>query len=156
LVTRGGLSCIPETVPRLPRLAGLSDGERVVRFLGALENGGRPARDGIGDTTNVSVVDRDGNACVLTSSLGLGSGDFLPGLDLPLNSMLGEVDLLRGPLTPGDRVGSMMAPTLAFDADGLSAAAGAAGGTRLRTALLGVLAAVLDEGLTPQAAVDRP
>jgi gamma-glutamyltranspeptidase/glutathione hydrolase len=69
--------------------------------------------------------------------------------------MLGEVDLLRGPLAPGARVGSMMAPTLAVDARGLSVAAGAAGGTRLRTALLGVLAAVLDEGLDPQAAVDR-
>ena len=37
-----------------------------------------------------------GNACVLTTSLGLGSGDFLPGLDLHLNSMLGEADLLIG------------------------------------------------------------
>jgi gamma-glutamyltranspeptidase len=37
---------------------------------------------GGGDTTNLAVVDPEGNACVLTSSLGLGSGDFLPGLDL--------------------------------------------------------------------------
>jgi gamma-glutamyltranspeptidase / glutathione hydrolase len=155
LLTRRGLSGIPETVPRLPRLAGLAETERVLRFLTALEDGGT-AQDGFGDTTNIAVVDREGNACVLTSSLGLGSGDFLPGLDLHLNSMLGEVDLLRGPLAPGARVGSMMAPTLAFDARGLSVAAGAAGGTRLRTALLGVLAALLDEGLDPQAAVDRP
>jgi gamma-glutamyltranspeptidase/glutathione hydrolase len=35
-------------------------------------------------------------------------------------------------------------------------AAGAAGGTRLRTALVGVVAGILDEGLTPQEAVDRP
>ena len=39
-----------------------------------------------------------GRACVLTSSLGLGTGDFLPGLDLQLNSMLGEVDLVLEPL----------------------------------------------------------
>jgi gamma-glutamyltranspeptidase/glutathione hydrolase len=50
----------------------------------------------------------------------------------------------------------MMAPTLAFDADGLSLAAGAAGGTRLRTALLGVIAGVLDEGLSAADAVGRP
>jgi gamma-glutamyltranspeptidase/glutathione hydrolase len=50
----------------------------------------------------------------------------------------------------------MMAPTLALDRDGLVLALGAAGGTRLRTALVGVLAGVLDEGLEPQAAVDRP
>src|SRR5262249_39370763 len=33
---------------------------------------------------------------------------------------------------------------------------GAAGGTRLRTALVTVLAGVLDDGLEPQAAVDLP
>ena len=32
----------------------------------------------------------------LTTSLGLGSGDFVPGLDLHLNSMLGEADLITG------------------------------------------------------------
>ena len=50
----------------------------------------------------------------------------------------------------------MMAPTLAFSADGLELAIGAAGGTRLRTALVGVLGSVLHEGLEPQAAIDRP
>ena len=69
-------------------------------------------------TTNLSVIDDDGNACVLTTSLGLGSGDFLPGLDLHLNSMLGEADLLTGPLEPGERMASMMAPSLALDAEG--------------------------------------
>jgi gamma-glutamyltranspeptidase/glutathione hydrolase len=108
-----------------------------------------------GHTTNISVVDGDGNACVLTTSLGLGSGDWLPGLDVHLNSMLGEIDLIRDPLRAGDRMASMMAPTLAFDADGLELALGSAGGTRLRTALLGVLAAVLAEGLDPQTAIDR-
>ena len=35
-------------------------------------------------------------------------------------------------------------------------AVGAAGGTRLRSALLEVVAGILDEGLDPQVAVDRP
>jgi gamma-glutamyltranspeptidase / glutathione hydrolase len=48
-----------------------------------------------------------------------------------------------------------MAPLLAFDRDGLSLAAGAAGGTRLRTALLSVVAGILDEGLPADAAVER-
>jgi gamma-glutamyltranspeptidase/glutathione hydrolase len=69
--------------------------------------------------------------------------------------MLGETDLLRGRLEPGSRMQSMMAPLLAFDRDGLSLAAGAAGGTRLRTALLTVVAGILDEGLSAGAAVDR-
>ena len=92
----------------------------------------------------------------MTTSLGLGSGDFLPGLDLHLNSMLGEAELVRGVLEPGERMGSMMAPTLVHDADGIEVAAGAAGGTRLRTALLTVLAGVLDEGADAEAAVSRP
>jgi gamma-glutamyltranspeptidase / glutathione hydrolase len=151
LVTRGGLSGVPETLPRLPRLYGLDDTERVLALFDAF---GTPA-DLHGDTTNVSVVDRDGNACAFTSSLGLGSGDFIPGLDLHLNSMLGEAELLRGRLEPGSRMQSMMAPLFAFDRDGLSLAAGAAGGTRLRTALLTVVAGIVDEGLLAEAAVER-
>jgi gamma-glutamyltranspeptidase/glutathione hydrolase len=152
VTTRGGLSGLPETIPRLPRLRGLGETERVLALVDVL--GGTPETDG--DTTNVTVVDRDGNACVVTSSLGLGSGDFLPGRSLHLNSMLGETDLLRGELVPGSRMQSMMAPTLAFDGQGLALAGGAAGGTRLRTALLGVLAGILDEGLSAEAAVERP
>ena len=151
ILTRGGLSGIPETVPRLPRLHGLNETERVLALVDAF---GAPS-DLQGDTTNVSVVDRDGNACAFTSSLGLGSGDFIPGLDLHLNSMLGEADLLRGRLEPGSRMQSMMAPLLAFDGDDLSLVGGAAGGTRLRTALLSVVAGIVDEGLAAEAAVER-
>ena len=149
-LTRGGLSGVPGTLERLPRLAPLSPADRVLSLLGALDGAGPETH-----TTNLVAVDGDGNACVLTMSLGLGSGDWLPGLDLHLNSMLGEVDLLVGPLEPGERMQSMMAPSLAVD-DGLVLAIGAAGGTRLRTALVGVAAGILDEGLAPQEAVDRP
>jgi gamma-glutamyltranspeptidase/glutathione hydrolase len=50
----------------------------------------------------------------------------------------------------------MMSPTVAVDGDGLVLTAGAAGGTRLRPALAQVLSGILDEGLAPQGAVDRP
>jgi gamma-glutamyltranspeptidase/glutathione hydrolase len=149
--TRGGLSDVPDTLRRLPRLAALSPTDRTLALLAALEP---PTPDG--HTTNVAVVDGEGRACVLTTSLGLGTGDFLPGLDLQLNSMLGEGELLRVPLETGARMESMMAPSLAFDGDGLALAIGAAGGTRLRTALVGVAAAILDEGLEPADAVARP
>ena len=152
LRTRSGLSDVPAAVGRLPELRGLEEPERALALVGALSDD-LPPRDG---TTNVSAIDADGNACVLTTSLGLGSGDFVPGLDLHLNSMLGEADLFTDGLGPGDRMASMMAPTLALDADGVTLAAGAAGGTRLRSALLEVVAGILDEGLGPQAAVDRP
>jgi gamma-glutamyltranspeptidase/glutathione hydrolase len=149
--TRGGLSGVPELLSRMPRLAGLSARDRVLALVPALEGA-----EGAGHTTNLAVVDADERAVVLTSSLGLGSGDFLPGLDLHLNSMLGEQDLVVGELVPGDRMQSMMAPSLAFDGDGLALAIGSAGGTRLGTALATVAAGILDEGLDPQEAVDRP
>jgi gamma-glutamyltranspeptidase/glutathione hydrolase len=142
---------VPETLPRVPRLRDLSETERVLALVDVL---GEETPDG--HTTNATVVDADGNACVVTSSLGLGSGDFLPGLDLHLNSMLGEVDLVRGPLVAGERMSSMMAPSLGVNTGELVLAAGAAGGTRLRTALLGVVAGVLDQGLAPSEAVARP
>ena len=49
-----------------------------------------------------------------------------------------------------------MAPTLVLADDGPIYAAGAAGGTRLRPALAQVVAGILDEGLDPQEAIDRP
>jgi gamma-glutamyltranspeptidase / glutathione hydrolase len=150
-LTRGGLSGVPEALERLPRLRGLSGRERVHALLSALDG---PVSGG--HTTNLVTADREGNACVLTSSLGLGTGDFLPGLDLQLNSMLGEVDLVRTPLAPGARMGSMMAPSVALAEGKLRLAIGSAGGTRLRTALVGVAAGILDEGLSPVAAVERP
>jgi gamma-glutamyltranspeptidase / glutathione hydrolase len=135
----------------LPALARL-EGTDPVSLARALANGS----DRSGDTTNITVVDGDGNAVVLTTSLGLGSGDWLPGLDLHLNSMLGETDLLVGDLTPGRRMASMMAPTLAFDGDGLALGVGAAGGTRLRSALVQVIAGILDDDLSARDAVERP
>ena len=151
--TRGGLSGVPELFARLPALGGLSERQRVLAFLDALE-ATPPGPDG--HTTNLVAVDAEGRCCVLTTSLGLGSGDFLPGLDLHLNSMLGEADLVVGPLVPGERMASMMAPSLAFDGEGPLLAIGSAGGTRLRGALVGVVAGILEEGLEPQTAVDRP
>ncbi len=150
-LTRSGLSGVPETLSRLQPLQGLDGPARVRALLAALDG---PALDG--HTTNLVTAAADGSACVLTSSLGLGTGDFVPGFDLHLNSMLGEVDLLRAPLAPGERMESMMAPSLAVDNDGIVLAIGSAGGTRLRTALVGVAAGILDEGIEPVEAVARP
>jgi gamma-glutamyltranspeptidase/glutathione hydrolase len=151
IVTRDGLRGLIPVLSVLPRLRDLGHGERAVALVRALAG---PERDG--HTTNLVTADPDGNVCVVTTSLGLGSGDFLPGLQVHLNSMLGEADLLVEPLQPGARMPSMMAPTAAFDRDGLVLAGGSAGGTRIRSALVQSIAGVLDEGLAPQDAVDRP
>jgi gamma-glutamyltranspeptidase/glutathione hydrolase len=151
VVTRGGLARLLPALARVPSLRGLAPAKRGVALARALVE-----PDADGHTTSLAVVDPDGNACALTTSLGLGSGDFLPGLDVHLNSMLGEADLLVGPLEPGARMESMMAPIAAVDAEGLALVGGSAGGSRLRSALTQVLAGILDEGLATQEAVDRP
>jgi gamma-glutamyltranspeptidase/glutathione hydrolase len=152
VATRGGLSGVPELLPRLPRLAGLSSTERVLALLEAFE----PVPEAGEHTTNMVAIDVHGRACVLTHSLGVGAGVWLPGFDTQLNNLLGESDIAHGQPLPGDHLESRMAPTLVFDADGVELAIGSAGATRLRTALATVLAAILDERLDAETAVSLP
>jgi len=152
-LTRAGLAPVGPALERLPALSELGEPERTLALLEAVTD---DPLEAAAHTTNLVTVDGEGSTCVLTTSLGLGSGDWLPGLDLHLNSMLGEVDLVVAPLRPGARMESMMAPSIAVGPEGPVLAIGSAGGTRLRTALVTVAAGILDESLEPQAAVDRP
>ncbi len=107
------------------------------------------------ETTTVVAVDDQGNACAATHSLGLGSGIWTGGVHG--NSMLGEGELLRGDLLPGQRMPSMMVPLVVTDAaGGLLLAGGAAGGSRIRPALLQVLTRVLIDGHGAAEAVAAP
>ena len=47
---------------------------------------------------------------MITTTLGLGAGVWLPGLGINLNSMLGEGELITDDLAPGERMSSMMCP----------------------------------------------
>jgi gamma-glutamyltranspeptidase/glutathione hydrolase len=135
IATRGGLSGVPELLERFPRLDGLSETERVHALVETLESRDESAEH----TTNMAAVDGHGRACVLTHSLGVGAGVWIPGFDVQLNNLQ-----------------SRMAPSLAFDGDGLALAIGSAGATRLRMALSTVVSSVLVEGLPPEDAVARP
>lgn len=107
------------------------------------------------ETTTLVAVDERGNACAATHSLGLGSGVWYGGVHG--NSMLGEGELLRTAMAPGDRMPSMMVPLVVTDrAGGLLFAGGAAGGSRIRPALLQVLTRVLVDGRSPAEAVAAP
>lgn len=152
VLTRAGLSGVPETLSALPHLEGRSGTERALALCAALTRPDGPETH----TTNLVAVDDGGRACVLTTSLGVGAGIWAPSFDLHLNSMLGETDLVVGALEPGERMESMMAPTAVLDADGPALFVGAAGGTRLRSALVSVTAGILDEGLSPADAIERP
>lgn len=109
-----------------------------------------------GDTTSVAVCDSAGNACAVTTSLGLSSGVWLPGLGIHLNSMLGEGELLRHELVPGSRMSSMMSPLIAIRPEGPAVVSGAAGGSRIRSALLQVLVNLVVHRLPATAAVEAP
>ena len=152
---RTDLLDLPGTLAALPPdLGDRAPAERVRDWVRALLGRHGPA-EGTG-TSNVCAVDDEGNACVITTSLGLGSGDWVPGYGLHLNSMIGEGELMVTGAGVGSRVPSMMSPVVATDARGLSAAAGAAGGSRIRSAMVQVLTGVLAEGLDPAHAVQRP
>ena len=99
--------------PRCPRCAGLKPAERVLTLARVLE---APPYSGqgeqIGDTTNLVAVDRGRERLRPHDEPRARLGRLPPGLDVHLNSMLGEIDLQVRPLEPGARMESMMSPTL--------------------------------------------
>ena len=111
-------------------------------------------------TTHVSVCDAQGNAASMSMSNGEGSGYVVPGTGIMLNNMLGEDDLHPGGFhaaPPGERVASMMSPSLLLDAQGgLRLVLGSGGSKRIRTAMLQVLSLVADFDFPVAAAVRQP
>lgn len=134
------------------RLAGVMDAQararerRLTRRLAAA-----------GGTTHISVVDGDGNAASLSASTGGGgSSVVVPGTGIHLNNMLGELDLMVGDPKPGERLTSMMAPSLVL-ADGRPRlVVGSAGSNRLRGAIMQVVVNVLAHRLDVADAIDAP
>lgn len=101
-------------------------------------------------TTHLSVLDGDGRLAALTLSNGSGSGTVVPHWGVALNNMLGEEDLRPADghaLRPGERMGSMMAPTLVRTTEGGRIALGTGGSERIRSAVLSVLLRLIDQGL---------
>jgi gamma-glutamyltranspeptidase/glutathione hydrolase len=109
-----------------------------------------------GGTTHVSVVDGAGNAASLTASTGSGSGVVVPGTGIQLNNMLGEYDLAGGPARPGQRLTSMMSPTVVARDGKPRLVVGSAGSVRLRAAITQVVANVVAHDLGVAEAIDRP
>ncbi len=71
-----------------------------------------------GGTSHFNIVDKDGMAISLSTSIGEGSGTFIPGTDMQLNNMLGELALLPNGIhswEPDVRLQSMMCPTMITD-----------------------------------------
>ena len=106
-------------------------------------------------TTHISVLDADGNAASLSASLGSGSGVVVPGTGVHLNNMLGELDLM-GASQPGERLTSMMAPSIVLKDSAPRLVLGSAGSARLRGAIMQVVSNVVARDMNVEAAVEAP
>ncbi len=138
--------------------------------MGIAQPGDLPTRHTLADdnapelpaTTHISIVDRDGNAVALTSSIesAFGSriqvGGFLLNNQLTDFSFVAERDgkPVANRLEPGKRPLSSMSPTLVFDASGrLYAVLGSPGGSRIINYVARTLVALLDGHYDPASAV---
>jgi gamma-glutamyltranspeptidase/glutathione hydrolase len=109
---------------------------------------------GIAGTTHVSVVDAAGNAAALSSTLGAGSGIHRGGTQL--NNMLGEFDVIGyDEKIPGERLASMMTPTLVLEDGRPRLMLGSAGSVRLAGAIAQVVDAVI-AGASVTEAIAQP
>ena len=121
---------------------------------GRVEAGTEPG--GPGNTTHISVIDRSGNAAAVTISHGEGCGYWVGDSGLHMNNILGEADLFPEGFhrfTPGERLQTMMAPTIIVEPSGGVTALGSGGSNRIRTAIAQVISALLDDRLEAGEAV---
>ncbi len=116
-------------------------------------------------TTHLSIVDADGNAVAMTSSVEsafgsrIGVGGFMLNNQLTDFSWSFEKDgkPVANRMEPGKRPLSSMAPTFVFDANGkLYAVIGSAGGPRIINYVARALVGLLDGKLDASAAVALP
>ncbi len=110
-------------------------------------------------TTHISISDKAGNCAAMTCSNGEGAGYFAPDTGVMLNNMMGEDDLHPDGFhssPPGQRVGSMMSPSLLIQGGNVKLVIGSGGSKRIRTAVTQVLGQVVDLQRGLQESVDAP
>lgn len=128
------------------------------------------AASGSGETTHLSVVDKDGNLAALTTTLNglFGCGLWVPGAGFFLNNEMddfttapgqpNQFGLIQGEanaVAPGKRMLSAMTPLIAWK--GKEAyVLGGRGGSLIPTNTLQVLLNLIVDGDSLQAALDRP
>ena len=110
-------------------------------------------------TTHISIADKKGNCASMTCSNGEGAGYFAPGTGVMLNNMMGEDDLHPEGFhssPSGQRVGSMMSPSLLVKDGNVKLVIGSGGSKRIRTAVTQVLYQVVDFKRSIQDAINAP
>jgi len=125
----------------------------------SLQKSGDRIRQFSRGTTHISISDAEGNVASMTCSNGEGSGYFVPGTGIMLNNMMGEDDLHPDGFhasPPGQRVSSMMSPSLLLKNDAVAMVIGSGGSKRIRTAITQVLSSIVDFGIPVQQAIEAP
>ncbi len=129
----------------------------------ALEKGDVPAepafRPGSAHTTHITVVDDAGLTASMTITAGENAGFMVEDTGVMMNNILGEVDINPNGfhrMPSGERLYSMMTPTVVTEGGRLVLAVGTGGSTRIRSAVLQVLTFVLDFGMSLRDAVNAP
>lgn len=123
-------------------------------------------------TQHISVVDRDGMAVSLTTTINtsFGSGLVVPELGVILNNQMDDFAVAPGvpnafglvggdanAVAPGKHPLSSMSPTVLLGPDGrVRMVVGASGGSQIISSVLQVVIDVVDLGLAPQEAVAEP
>jgi gamma-glutamyltranspeptidase/glutathione hydrolase len=152
-----GLQALGDAEPTPSAIVRAMEAQEAVRdaaFARALYRGGLAKRV-LSGTTHISVIDGHGDAASLSASLGSGSGVVVPGTGIHLNNMLGELDLI-GASNPGERLTSMMAPSIVLREGRPRLVVGSAGSARLRGAILQVTANVVAGAMSVEEAVEAP
>ena len=110
-----------------------------------------------GNTTHISVVDGDGNAVSITTSLGETAGLMAGNTGVVLNNLLGEADVYPPDvsLASGARLMTMCCPTLLEVGNDIFAM-GSGGSSRIRSAVLHGIVYLTDHGLPADEVVAAP
>lgn len=112
-----------------------------------------------GETTHLSVVDKDGNAVALTqtNSSVWGSGGFTAGFFLNDSGFRFSDQTINAPSTSRWRIRqTTISPTIVLKGPNVDLVIGAPGGGRIPTEVLQVMVYILDYGLDPLDAVQMP
>lgn len=123
------------------------------------------------ETTHLSVVDAEGNAVAVTTTLnnGYGSLTVVGGAGFFLNNEMDDFSIKPGvpnmygaiggeanAIEPGKRMLSSMTPTIVLRDNKPYIVTGTPGGTTIPTSVFQTLLNVLEFGLSPEAAVNQP
>ena len=114
-----------------------------------------------GDTTHVTVADRDGNIAALTQTINhtFGSKVMVPGTGVLLNNCMALFDPHPGhpnSVGPGKRTVSSMSPAIVLKDGQPIMALGTPGGVRIFPSVAQAIINVIDHGMSLQEAVEAP